>query len=437
MSSVRHSRRRTLITGSFLAIVTLWITAATSLFAQTRKVIPVPAAESGRRLALVIGNRDYTRRPLSNPVNDASDLADSLNAIGFETKLVTNVDRLAFERAVRDFANEVRPGDVALFYFSGHGMGVDGQNYLLPVDFDAQSATEVKYQAQPASLIQELLQENGARVIILILDACRDNPYRNWKGSGGGGLTAMSGKGVYVAFAAAPGRTADDNPRERNGRFTKFLLQSIGKAGLSIDDVFNEIRAGVSEETGGAQVPFSESGLIGRFVFRPASMNPAPVAEASMSPVPVAKPAIDAGMNVPRVPSPQTLKRPDYCPLPERIDFDSNSEYRDKLGIWTGTWEKNGTRFCIVLTSIRNGKVHGLMSSVASGIPNLLAGTAKSSSSSLKIDVKVVNQAQVGGRRGGADPEVSLSLESGGSGDAWWKSKQGNYASVKKFFSPW
>ncbi len=618
MSSVSHSRRRTVINGTFLAIIAVWITAAISLFAQTRQVVLLPASESGRRLALVIGNRDYTRKPLSNPINDASDLAKALKQVGFEATLATNVDRVAFEQTVRDFANVVRPGDVALFYFSGHGMEVDGQNYLLPVNFDARSVVEVKYQAQPASLIQELLQEHGARVVIVVLDACRDNPYRTWRSEGGGGLSAMSGRGVYVAFAAAPGRTADDNAREHNGRFTKHLLEAIVKPGLSIDDVFNEVRAGVSDETGGVQVPFSNSGLIGRFVFREAAPSPppAPVAaapevmsqrsadlhlevelslwqsikdskkialfenylrrypegqfaevakdkieelraasalairtaapkadRANLAPAPLpspaaqpaalpaqapapkaqpapaaesrppapapdttaqdweavknstdrklteaflqrhptgpladtartqleqmdwsaatgsndrsklqeylsqhnggrhapqareqieqidwnsasgshdrariqgyldqyrdgrfnqqarealeqidwdavkeskdvprlqaflnaypdghymalAKAAIDARANAPRVPPLQVQKHPDYCPLPDRIEFDNESEYRDKLGIWTGFWEKAvlGRRFCIVLTSIKAGKARAIYS---------------------------------------------------------------------------
>jgi hypothetical protein len=416
--------------------------------------MPVSASDSGRRLALVIGNRDYVHKPLSNPVNDASDLANALKAVGFEAKLATNLNRVAFEQAARDFAYGVQPGDVALFYFSGHGMEVEGQNYLLPVDFDAHTKAEVKYQAQPASLIQELLQERGARVIILVLDACRDNPYRSWKSEGGGGLSAMSGSGVYVAFAAAPGRMADDNARERNGRFTKHLLKAIGEPGLSIDDVFNEVRAGVAGETGGAQVPFSNSGLIGRFVFRESVKSPAAIpvlagpttnvssvrstadlqleAELSLwqsikdsqkgalfedylrrypegqfakvakekleisktTSAPAVVPnttrvAIDTQTNI-------SQKRPDYCLLPNGIDFDNESEHRDKLGIWTGAWTRDtstyGRRFCLTLTSIKGGRVRGLWSTEsypgqdAKYYP--MEGTVKSSSSSLRMNLE-------------------------------------------------
>jgi formylglycine-generating enzyme required for sulfatase activity len=247
--------------------------------APQRTVSPVIAPVSGRRVALLIGNKDYARRPLSNPVNDATDLAGALRALGFEVTLSTNLNRPGLDRAVREFAASVSPGDAALFFFSGHGMEVEGQNYLLPVDFDAQAEEEVKYQALPASLVQERLQGRGARVAILILDACRDNPYRSWRGSSGGGLAGMSGAGVYVAFAAAPGHTADDNPGQRNGLFTKHLLAAVREPGLSIDEVFNRVREGVASESGGKQVPFSNSGLIGRFAFREAAVA-APAAVA-------------------------------------------------------------------------------------------------------------------------------------------------------------
>jgi formylglycine-generating enzyme required for sulfatase activity len=231
-----------------------------------RQIARVPAASTGRRLALLIGNKDYSKKPLTNPVNDATDLAAALKDVGFDATLALNLNRRDLDGSVRAFAARVQPGDTALFYFSGHGMEVEGQNYLLPIDFDAQAEEDVRYQALPASQVQDRLHGRGARVSILILDACRNNPYRSWK-SGAGGLAAMSGKGAYVAFAAAQGQTADDNPRERNGRFTKHLLTAIRQPGLGIDDVFNRVRDRVEAESGGNQVPFSYSGVVGGFSF--------------------------------------------------------------------------------------------------------------------------------------------------------------------------
>jgi uncharacterized caspase-like protein len=226
------------------------------------------AALPGRRVALVVGNREYPKQPLANPVNDATDLASALRGLRFDTTLAVNVNRIAFERSVRDFAARIQPGDAALFFFAGHGMEVEGQNYLLPVDFDVQAEEEVKYQAMPASLVLERMQNRGARVAIIILDACRNNPFRNWGRGPGGGLANMSGSGVYVAFAAAPGKTASDDVRGNNGRFTKYLLAALNEPGLGLDELFNRVRTSVAQESGGAQVPFSNSGLIGRFVLR-------------------------------------------------------------------------------------------------------------------------------------------------------------------------
>jgi uncharacterized caspase-like protein len=223
--------------------------------------------------ALLVGNKDYARRPLVNPLNDAVDLAAALREVGFETTTVANAGFKELEQSVRTFVLTVQPGDVALFYFSGHGMEVDGQNYLIPVDFDAQSEDEVKYKSLAAGMVQDLLHRRGARVAILILDACRDNPYRTWK-STSGGLAEMSGDGIYVAFAAAAGKTADDHPDQRNGLFTKHLLDALREPGLTIDQVFNRVRERVDKESGGAQRPFSMTGLIGDFYFR------APLAQA-------------------------------------------------------------------------------------------------------------------------------------------------------------
>ncbi len=224
-----------------------------------------------RRRALVIGNRNYSMKPLLNPVNDANKLAQALRETGFTVTLATDLNREALDGTVDKFVQSVQEGDTALFFFAGHGIEVKGQNFLLPTNFSAKVETQVKYQALNAAELQDLLQERKARTVILILDACRNNPYRSWGRDTGGGLAGMSGAGVYVAFAAAPGRMADDNPLEENGRFTKHLLAALREPGLGIDDVFNQVRSGVAQETGGDQVPFSNSGLLGRFVFREAA----------------------------------------------------------------------------------------------------------------------------------------------------------------------
>ncbi len=171
-----------------------------------------PAASSSRRLALVIGNNDYrNQQPLRNSVNDAVAMGDALRRLGFEVDVERNVSMAQFEEIAGKFIESVRPGDVALFYYSGHGMQVGEENHLIPVDFDARTTADAKYKAYAASRMQDNLLDAGASLQILIFDACRDNPYRGLRG-GGGGLGGMqAAKGAYIAFATAPGRTADDN----------------------------------------------------------------------------------------------------------------------------------------------------------------------------------------------------------------------------------
>ena len=221
-----------------------------------------------QRRALVIGNTSYPRQPLLNPGNDATDLAAALPDAGFQVTLATELDGKALKQAVLDFADTVQPGDTALFYFSGHGIEVEGgHNYLLPLDFAAKTERDVEFQALAAERVQELLRSRQARTVILILDACRNNPYKSWSRAAGGGLAGMSGKSVYIAFAAAAGEQADDNPGGRNGIFTKHLLANLRAPGLPIDEVFNRVRRSVAADTNGKQVPFSNSGLLDPFVF--------------------------------------------------------------------------------------------------------------------------------------------------------------------------
>jgi hypothetical protein len=234
-----------------------------------RGAAPVTPANTGRRVALVIGNRAYPRKPLMNSVNDARDVGALLqDQLGFRTTVKTDLNQEAMVRAVEDFLSQVQSGDIALFYYAGHGMQVDGQNLLLPVDFDATDDIAAKVHGYQANQLSGRLRGRGARTSIVILDACRDNPFRSWRSDSGGGLAGMSGSGAFIAFAADEGKTADDNPRDRNGLFTKHLLAELRQPGLTIDEVFNGVRASVFQESNGRQTPFVSSGLIGTFRFR-------------------------------------------------------------------------------------------------------------------------------------------------------------------------
>ena len=181
--------------------------------AQTadRGVVVETAAQYRR--ALVIGNANYAgAAPLQNTINDERAVAATLGDLGFQVQSGENLDGVALDRAIAAFVEGINTDDVALFFYSGHGMELNRENYLIPVDFHARDEAEAKHQSYSASLLLEKLEARKPRLTIIILDACRNNPFRGMRG--GGGLALMeAGTGVYIAFATAPGRTASDNPR--------------------------------------------------------------------------------------------------------------------------------------------------------------------------------------------------------------------------------
>jgi len=239
------------------------------LFAQPDRDLgraPVQA----RRLALVIGNDAYIppANPLHNAVNDARSMKAALEDVGFNVQMSLNASQQQMETVIDEFTGSVRPGDVALFFYSGHGMQISDQNYLVPVDFQARTAVDAKYRAYPAQRVQENLEAAGAGMQILILDACRNNPFKSWRGSSDGLAAMQAGRGTYIAFATSPGKVADDNPTGRNGLFTGELIQVIGQPGLSIDQLFNRVREQVSKRSHGLQLPWSTSSVTGDFYFK-------------------------------------------------------------------------------------------------------------------------------------------------------------------------
>jgi uncharacterized protein len=251
--------------------------------------------ESGRRLALVIGNKDYPWKPLANPVNDATDVAAALERAGFKGNIqsVFNAQHDQLKRAVRDFVASVHPGDFAFVYYSGHGVEVKGVNYLLPVDLPANaSADEVEDDAVSAQRIASDLDDHGAAIKVIVLDACRDNPIKGSR-SAGGGLAPMEGLGSLIVFATEAGRTASDNSSGRNGLFTQYLLKALTAKGVSLDDAVRDASRQMAADTNRQQVP-AIYGLLERPVF----LFTGPVT-VSVAPAPVAPdPALEAWMDI-------------------------------------------------------------------------------------------------------------------------------------------
>jgi hypothetical protein len=222
------------------------------------------------RMALVIGNADYKDAPLDNPVNDANDMADVLRQLGFEVLLKTNVDRRTMITAIQDFGQRLQNGSVGLFYYSGHGLQAQNLNYLLPIDANIKSEADVEFETVNANrVLGQMEQANERGVNLLILDACRNNPYKSYTKGFSDGLAEMKGSaGSLIAYAAAPGRVAYGGSNERNSIYTKHLLTALRRMPqVSITDLLIEVGAQVVKETDKEQVPWQSSSLTQRFRF--------------------------------------------------------------------------------------------------------------------------------------------------------------------------
>ena len=223
-----------------------------------------PAMAAGRT-ALVIGNSAYPTAPLKNPVNDATDMAAALKRLGFDVTLLTDATMRQMEEAVRAFGLKLRGGGIGLFYFAGHGVQVAGENYLVPVNAAIQSEGDVKYGSLNAGLVLAKMEDAGNGPNVVILDACRNNPFARSFRSAEAGLARMDAPtGSIVAYSTAPNSVASDG-KGVNGLYTKYLLQNIGTQGITIEEVFKRVRIGVMGETGKKQVPWESSSISGYF----------------------------------------------------------------------------------------------------------------------------------------------------------------------------
>ena len=230
---------------------------------------PPPASISmGKRIALVIGNAKYNIRPLQNPVNDADDVSKALKASGFDVLDLRNASLREMIEGARMFGDMLKSHDVGLVYYSGHGIEVKGRNYFIPVNADIKREDEVAYQSLDVGLILEKMATANKSVNIMIVDACRDDPFGRSFRSASSGLAAVDApKGSLIAFATSPGKVAADGDG-RNSPYTKYLVRAMQQPNKKIEEVFKEVRRAVQAETKDQQTPWENTSLSGDFYFR-------------------------------------------------------------------------------------------------------------------------------------------------------------------------
>jgi hypothetical protein len=265
-------------------------------------------AAAEKRIALVVGNSAYQNiARLDNPRNDATLIADTLSSLGFT--LIggggqLDLDKTALEKVVQNFGRQIQGADVALFYYAGHGVQVAGSNYLVPVNANPTREADVDFQMMDINLVLRQMQGSGTRLNMVILDACRNNPFgaRALRSSEGGLAQMRAPEGTLISYATQPGSVAQDG-QDGNSPYTRALATTVKLAGLDIFQTFNQVGLSVKRETGGAQQPWvSSSPIDGTFYFV------APAAAASPPPVAI-EPSSEARLA-------DTLRPdPDFVPI--------------------------------------------------------------------------------------------------------------------------
>ncbi|WP_052408765.1 caspase family protein [Paraburkholderia acidipaludis] len=258
---------------------TLGKLAALSLFPWVLDTLAFADDSGGPRVALVIGNGAYPGAPLRNPPNDANAIAATLKQLNFEVDLKTDCTRDAMINSIRGFCDRVeRNSAVALFYFAGHGMQIDWRNYLLPVDIRLAAAGDVPQQTVDSSALVGSLGKLSNPMNIVILDACRNNPF-GFAGSTGAGLSQMDAPTrTFLAYATAPGNVASDGSG-KNGLYTENLLREMVRPDAKIEDVFKRVRLAVRLQSHGRQIPWESTSLEGDFYFIPPPTSDKPTDE--------------------------------------------------------------------------------------------------------------------------------------------------------------
>jgi N-acetylmuramoyl-L-alanine amidase len=244
------------------------------------------------RTALVIGNGAYsTQGKLNNPPNDATDVAQALKELGFNITLLVDAGQSKMDEAVEKFGAQLKTGGVGVFYYAGHAIQASGENFLVPIGAEIKREQDMLYKTIPLGQIFGAMEDAGNSLNIVILDACRDNPYirRRVRSILPGLASVREPEGMLIAFATAPGAVADDGDG-RNSPYTSALLKHLRDPGLPVELMFKRVAGVVVDKTNRQQTPRMISSLIGDFSFNPSLpitlLPPSPSPSPSPSPLP-------------------------------------------------------------------------------------------------------------------------------------------------------
>ncbi|HOG17022.1 MAG TPA: caspase family protein [Syntrophales bacterium] len=237
-----------------------------------QRELPEPAPRlstaAGQRTALVIGNSAYSSGPLKNPVNDATAMAAQLRDLGFAVILKRDAGLRAMDEALAEFGDRLKRGGVGLFYYAGHGLQIGGVNYLVPIGAKINRESDARYEAMDAGKVLDEMANANNGLNIVILDACRDNPFaRSFRNTARGlAIVSNAPAGTFISYSTSPGQVARDGDG-RNSPYTSALLQYMKEPGIPITDMFMKVRQKLRQETG--QIPWELSSLEGKFFFVP------------------------------------------------------------------------------------------------------------------------------------------------------------------------
>jgi hypothetical protein len=296
-----------------------------SLQGQLKGIDPQLVAQKQPKVALVIGNANYEEGALSNPVNDATDMAKALRELGFEVTLWQNQDLRSMENEIAVFSQQLRKGGVGVFYYAGHGVQVQGKNYLIPIGESLDYEESTPHRTLSLNEVVDLMEGAKTQVNIIIIDACRNNPwYRRWyRATSSNGLAAVGNppRGTIIAYATKQGSVAADGIGQRNSPFTSALLQYIQTPNLDVQIMFRRVSDSVNITTKEKQEPWTEGNLRGGSDFY---LNPQQI--VAVSPPPFSPPPITPSPVVTPQPTPPTQPRSTLISSTTGVDYTTLRE---------------------------------------------------------------------------------------------------------------